>query len=100
MGKSSQKNISDLINECYRQRSEREVISSLEELLKKTKSGMVSYELGHEHEKIGKTNEAIKYYEKAESLFGQTNYKNMARAAINNLIIEDLIAGKNKQKTK
>jgi hypothetical protein len=100
LGKGSQKSISDLINECYHQRSEREVISSLEELLKKTKSGMVSYELGHEHEKIGKKDEAMKYYEKAESLFKQTNYKNMARAAINNLIIEDLIAKKNKQKTK
>mgnify|MGYP001172515389 CR=1 FL=1 len=100
MGKATQKNISDLINECYRQRSEREVISSLEELLNKTKSGMVSYELGREHEKIGKTNEAIKYYEKAESLFEQINYKNMARAAINNLIIEDLIEDKNKNKRK
>lgn len=100
MGRASKKSISDLINECYHQRSEKEIISALEELFEKTKSGMVSYELGHEHEKIGKRNEAIKYYEKAESLFEQTNYKNMARAAINNLIIEDLIAEKNKQKTK
>lgn len=100
MGKGSQKNISDLIIDCHRQQSEKEVISALEELLKKTKSGMVSYELGHEHEKIGKRNKAIKYYEKAESLFEQTNYKNMARAAINNLIIEDLIAEKNKNKRK
>jgi hypothetical protein len=72
LGKASQKSISDLINECYHQQSEKKVISSLEELLEKTKSGMVSYE----------------------------NYKNMARAAINNIIIEDLIAEKNKQKTK
>jgi len=100
LGKASQKSISDLINECYHQQSEKKVISSLEELLEKTKSGMVSYELGHEHEKIGKKNEAIKYYEKAELLFEQINYKNMARAAINNIIIEDLIAEKNKQKTK
>jgi len=100
LGKTYQKSISDLINECYRQSSEKKVIASLEELLEKTKSGMVSYELGHEHEKIGKTNEAIKYYEKAESLFEQINYKNMARAAINNLIIEDLIADKNKNKRK
>ena len=100
MGKASQKSITALINECYRQPSEKKVISSLEELLKETKNGMVSYELGHEHEKIGKKNEAIKYYEKAESLFEQINYKNMARAAINNLIIEDLIADKNKKKRK
>lgn len=100
MRKGPQKSISDLIKECYHQASEKEVISALEELLEKTKNGMVSYELGHEHEKIGKKDEAIKYYEKAESLFEQTNYKNMARAAINNIIIEDLIAEKNKQETK
>lgn len=87
-----------MIKDCYRQQSEKEVISALEELLEQTKNGRVSYELGHEHEKIGKKNEAIKYYEKAELLFEQTNYKNMARAAINNLIIEDLIAEKSKKK--
>jgi len=61
---------------------------------------MVSYELAHEHEKIGKKKEAIKYYEKAESLFKQVNYKNMARAAINNIIVEALLAEKNRKKKK
>ena len=97
MGKASQKSIVDLISECRHRSTEKEVISCLEELFEKTHNGMVSYEIGHEYEKLGKNKKAIRYYEEAESLFGQASFKNMARAAINNLVIEALIAEKKKK---
>ena len=73
------------------------MIASLKELFEKTNNGMVSYELGHEYEKIGKKKEAVDYYERAEALFDQDNYKNMARAAINNIVIEALLTEKKKR---
>ena len=99
MGKATQKSINTLINECRHSSTEKKVISSPLELFENTNDGMVSYELGHEYEKIGKSKEAVKYYEKAEALFKSDNYKNMARAAINNIVIEALIT-ENKKKTK
>lgn len=100
MGKEPEKSISDRINECRHFPTEQQVISCLEKLLAKTKDGQVSYELAHEYEKLGRKKEAVKYYEKAESLFTQTNFKNMARAAINNIVIESLISEKDKKKGK
>jgi len=91
------KTISKTINECRQIKQSEKVILCLEELLKATNNGMVAYELGHEYKKASKNKEAIQYYEKAESLFTQTNYKNMARAAINNLKIEALIDKKKKE---
>jgi len=46
----------------------------------------------------GKDKEAVRYYEKAESLFKKDSYKNMARAAINNIVIETLITEEKKKK--
>lgn len=98
MGKASQKSVVDLISECRHRSTEKEVIGCLKGLFEKTNNGMVSYELGHEYEKLGKNKEAVNYYEKAESLFGQDSFKNMARAAINNIVIEALITEKKKKK--
>ncbi len=98
MGKTSQKNIVHLISECRHHSTEKEVISSLKKLFEKTNNGMVSYELGHEYEKLGKNKDAVNCYEKAEALFDQDSFKNMARAAINNVVIEALITEKKKKK--
>ncbi|MCK4759599.1 MAG: hypothetical protein KAT69_06090 [Candidatus Aminicenantes bacterium] len=98
MGKASPKSIVDLISECHHRSTEKEVISCLKELFEKIHNGMVSYELGHEYEKLGKNKEAVKYYEEAESLFEKASFKNMARAAINNIVIEALITEKKKKK--
>jgi len=98
VGKASQKSIVDLISECRHRSTEKDVIGCLKGLFEKTNNGMVSYELGHEYEKLGKNKEAFKYYEEAESLFGQDSFKNMARAAINNIVIEALITEKKKKK--
>ena len=98
MGKASQKSIVHLISECRHRSTEKEVIGCLKGLFEKTNNGMVSYELGHEYEKLGKNKEEVKYYEESESLFGQDSFKNMARAAINNIVIEALITEKKKKK--
>jgi hypothetical protein len=98
VGKTSQKSIVELIGECRHRSTEKEVISCLKELFEKTNDGMVSYELGHEYEKLGKNKEAINYYERAETLFGKDSFKNMARAAINNIVIEALITEERKKK--
>lgn len=100
MGKASKKSVVDLISECRHRSTEKEVIGCLKGLFEKTNNGMVSYELGHEYEKLGKNKEAVKYYEEAESLFGQDSFKNMARAAINNIVIEALIAENRKKGSK
>lgn len=100
VGKTHQKSILDLIDECRHRSTEKEVISCLKELFEKTNNGLVSYELGHEYEKLGNNKDAINYYEKAEALFEKDSFKNMARAAINNIIIEGLIADKKKKKSK
>lgn len=90
----SQRGIEGKIKDCRRLIKPREVISCLEELLKATNDGIVAYELGHEYEKVGSKKNALEYYEQAESLFKQPIYKNMARAAINNLAIEAIISTK------
>ena len=100
MGEPPEKSIQERIEECRTLSGEKNLISYLEELLKETKNGLVSYEIGHEYEKIGKIKEAIEYYRKAESLFTETSHKNMARAAINNIMIEDLIHERKKEENK
>ena len=79
---------------CFFKKSD----SCLEALFLSTNDGLVAYELGHEFEKIGKTLDAAEYYERAETLFKQPIYKNMARSAINNLAIETLLAEKKKKR--
>ena len=98
MIKKGHKTITDRINECRHQPTSQQSLSSLKDLLDETKDGLVSYELAHEFEKLGKDKEAVRYYEKAESLFKKDSYKNMARAAINTLVIENLVAEKKKKK--
>ncbi len=100
MNEDPKKSISEKIHACRSLSTEKQLISNLEELLNETGNGLVSYELGHEYEKIGKIKEAIQYYKKAEALFTQINHKNMALAAINNITIEDLIVEKKKEDKK
>ncbi len=94
----ARKNLENKIKDCRQLISSKKVISCLEALLLSTNDGLVAYELGHEFEKIGKTQDAVEYYERAESLFKQPIYKNMARAAINNLSIETLLTLRKKKK--
>ncbi len=98
MSKVARKNIEKKIKDCRQLVSKKKVIKCLEDLFLSTNNGLVAYELGHEFEKIGKTSDAAEYYERAESLFKQPLYKNMARAAINSLEIETLVATKKKKR--
>lgn len=98
MPKVARKNLENKIKDCRQLISSKKVISCLEELFLSTNDGLAAYELGHEFEKIGKTSDAVEYYERAETLFKQPIYKNMARAAINNLAIEVLLAAKKQKK--
>lgn len=94
------KNIEDRIKDCRQLINPGKIILCLEELLIATEEAMVAYALGSEYEKTGDIKTAIKYYEKAESLFTLDNYKNMARAAINNLQIEVILMEKKRAKIK
>ncbi len=98
MPKVARKNLAKKIKDCRQLVSSKKVISCLEALLLSTNDGLVAFELGHEFEKIGKTQDAVEYYERAETLFKQPIYKNMARAAINNLAIETLLAVRKKKR--
>ena len=98
MPKVSRTNVEKKIKDCRQLVSSKKVILCLEDLFLSTNEGLVAYELGHEFEKIGKTQDAVEYYERAETLFKQPIYKNMARAAINNLAIEALLAVKKKKR--
>ena len=100
MPKVARKSLEKKIKDCRQLISSKKVISCLEELFLSTNDGLVAYELGHEFEKMGKTSDAVQYYERAETLFKSSIYKNMARAAINNLSIEVLLAEKKKKKRK
>jgi len=100
MSPVSAKIIREKIADCRRLAKPESVISCLEELFNATHDGLAAYELGHEQEKIGKNQEAVYYYERAESLFDEEDYKNMARAAINNLQIEALLSEKKKKSEK
>jgi tetratricopeptide (TPR) repeat protein len=98
MPKVARKSLENKIKDCRQLVSSKKVISCLEALFLSTNDGLVAYELGHEFEKIGKTKDALEYYERAETLFKQPIYKNMARAAINNLSIETLLAVRKEKK--
>ncbi len=98
MPKVARKNLESKIKDCRQFVSSRKVISCLEALFLSTNEGLVAYELGHEFEKIGKNQDAVAYYKRAETLFKQPIYKNMARAAMNNLSIEVLLAKEKKKK--
>ncbi len=98
MPTGARKSLDQKIKDCRQLVSSKKVIKCLEDLFLTTNDGMVAYELGHEFEKLGKTADAVEYYERAESLFNQDIYKNMARAAINNLAIETLLAAKKKKR--
>jgi tetratricopeptide (TPR) repeat protein len=100
MSTGVRKNLDKKIKDCRQLISSKKVIKCLEDLFLNTNDGLVAYEIGHEYEKMGKTQDAIEYYERAETLFKQPLYKNMARAAINNLSIESLLAAKKKRKRK
>jgi len=97
MPKVARKTLENKIKDCRQLISSKKVISCLEELFLSTNDGLAAYELGHEFEKIGKTSDAVEYYERAETLFKQPIYKNMARAALNNLAIEVLLAAEKKK---
>jgi len=98
MSTATRKTLEKKIKDCRQLVSSKKIIKCLEDLFLTTNDGLVAYELGHEFEKIGKTSEAVEYYERAESLFKQPIYKNMARAAINSLEIETLVAAKKKKR--
>jgi hypothetical protein len=98
MSTATRKTLEKKIKDCRKLVSSKKVIKCLEDLFLTTNDGLVAYEIGHEFEKTGKTSDAIEYYERAEALFKQPIYKNMARAAINNLSIESLLAGKKKKR--
>ena len=100
MPKGGRQTVEKKIKDCRQLVSSKKVIKCLEDLFLTTNEGLVAYEIGHEFEKIGKTSDAVEYYERAEALFKQPIYKNMARAAINNLAIEALLAAKKKKKRK
>jgi hypothetical protein len=57
---------------------------------------MVAFELGREYEKAGDNVKAFQLYDMAEDLFEDPNFKNMAQAALNNLVIEELLAKRKK----
>lgn len=94
------KRLNEKIKKCRQLLNPGKVILCLEELFNVSNDGMVAYAVGHEYEKIGDIRSAIKWYEKAEALFKDINYKNMARSAINNLHIESILAQKKREKLK
>jgi len=100
MTATARKSIEERIKDCRQLLNPAKIILCLEELLVATDEGMVAYALGSEYEKTGDIRTAIKYYEKAESLFTLDNYKNMARAAVNNLQIEVILTERKRAKIK
>lgn len=98
MIKSSRRDINKKIEKCRQLKIPDRVIECLEDLFRNTNDGMVAYELGIEYEKKGDKKRAFKCYDQAESLFEDPNFKNMAQAAINNLVIEEIVVSKKKKK--
>ncbi len=100
MSLPSNKRINEKIKECRQLLNPGKVILCLEELLKVSSDGMVAYTMAHEYEKLGDIRSAVKYYEKAEAMFKELNFKNMARSAINNLQIESILSQRKREKFK
>lgn len=98
MAKPPKKELESRIKECRHLIIPDKVISCLKELLDETNDGMVAFELGREYEKIGNTMKAFQLYDLAEDLFEDPNFKNMAQAALNNLVIEEIVASKKRKK--
>ena len=97
MAEPARKDLESRIKECQHLIIPDKVISCLKELLEETNDAMVAFELGRGYEKAGDTVKAFQLYDMAEDLFEDPNFKNMAQAAINNLVIEEIVA---KQKKK
>jgi hypothetical protein len=98
MAKLPKKELESRIKECQHLIIPDKVISCLKELLDETNDGMVAFELGREYEKIGNTMKAFQLYDLAEDLFEDPTFKNMAQAALNNLVIEEIVASKKRKK--
>ncbi len=98
MVKPPKKELESRIKECQHLIIPEKVISCLKELLDETNDGMVAFELGREFEKAGDNVKAFQLYDLAEDLFEDPNFKNMAQAALNNLVIEEIVSKKKKKK--
>lgn len=98
MARHPRRELESRIKECQHLMIPDKIISCLKELLDETNDGLVAFELGREYEKAGDNVKAFQLYDLAEDLFDDTNFKNMAQAAINNLVIEEIVAKKKKKK--
>lgn len=98
MHKPPKKELESRIKECKHLLIPEKVISCLKELLDETNDGMVAFELGREYEKAGDNVKAFQLYDLSEDLFEDPNFKNMAQAALNNLVIEEIVSAKKKKK--
>ncbi len=98
MANPSKKELEGRIKECQHLIIPDKVISCLKELLDETNDGIVAFELGREYEKAGDNVKAFQLYDLAEDLFEDPSFKNMARAAINNLVIEEIVTSKKRKK--
>ena len=98
MAKPPKKELESRIKECQHLIIPDKVISCLKKLLDETNDGMVAFELGREDEKAGDTLKAFQLYDLAEDLFEDPSFKNMAQAALNNLVIEEIVASKKRKK--
>jgi hypothetical protein len=81
MSKTDWKDIKEKIKKCREHSSSEKIISCLEKLYMAYKDGMVAFYLGREYEKTGSTNEAIKYYNIAENLFGLASFRDAAKTS-------------------
>ncbi len=69
--------------------------------MEETRNPWVAYELGHEYEKIEERKKAFILFGKAEEMFEDPSLKNMAQAALNRLVIEEILdSRKRKQRPK
>lgn len=98
MAKPPKKELEIRIKECQHLIIPDKVISCLKKLLDETNDGMVAFELGREYERAGNTVKAFQLYDLAEDLFEDPSFKNMAQAALNNLVIEEIVARKKRKK--
>ncbi len=97
MVKSPNKNIENKIRDCQHLILPEKVISCLKELFEETNDAMVAFELGREYEKTGNLVKAFQLFDLAEDLFEDQNFKNMAQASLNNLVIEEIISRQKKK---
>lgn len=98
MVKDPRREINKKIENCRQLLRPEKIINCLEKLLRDTNNAWVAYELGREYEKTGQKTKAFICFDMAEDLFEDPNLKNMAQAALNNLVVEEIIEGKKKKK--